>query len=464
MILRWTPRLICTLAPSLLFVCSCSEELKTARCSFNDKLSKSLPRVNATRLWASVVEMAQIGGFEGPEDSRGVRREALTDADQEGRHLLDSWAAELGLRRSVDEVGNTFYRWQSGAGRPAAAAIAFGSHLDSQPAGGRFDGSFGVLAGLEVLRTLREHGIETDLDLELVNWCNEEGSRFGPPMMGSGVATGQLHLRAALAAQARDEPDLTFGAELQRLGLAGEEKADVASRLWDGYLEAHIEQGPKLESLGVQVGTVVGGQGQRTFTVHVQGFEGHSGTVPMDQRQDALVCASAMVLEVRRIGLAVEVLSTVGSLQVSPGSFNTIPGSVAFSVDLRSPNSTALEVAETEMRKAFAGLAAKERCSAPLVNRSKARSPVMFHDSVLSHVRSAAESLGFPAPDLWSGAGHDACYVAERVPSAMIFVPCARGISHNPREFASEDDLAAGADVLLGAVIRLAGLAGHCEA
>mmetsp|Transcript_114782 Transcript_114782/g.366095 ORF Transcript_114782/g.366095 Transcript_114782/m.366095 type:complete len:699 (+) Transcript_114782:82-2178(+) len=407
-------------------------------------------RVNASRLWASVEAMAAIGGFKAPDGSHGVRREALTVADINARKLLDSWAAELGLKREVDGLGNTYYR-RPGR-RPHGGTLAFGSHLDSQPAGGRFDGTYGVLAGLELLRVLQDHGISTDLNLELVNWCNEEGSRFSPPMMGSGTVMGEIPVKAALETRARGQPGVTFGSELQRHGLSGKAPAGPLARNWVAYLEPHIEQGPMLEQKKVQVGVVLGGIGQRTFTVEVDGVAGHSGTVPHHLRRDALVCASDMVLRARDVGEAHGVLVTVGSLDVRPGSFNTIPDGVTFSVDMRSANPT--DGAEAALREAFAGAAKRRGCGPPRVHRTKARPPVAFDSFLRGQLHQAAQSLGLKAPELWSGAGHDACYVQNRVPSAMIFVPCAGGISHNPAESALPEDLAAGADVLLNAVLR----------
>ncbi|CAK0825820.1 unnamed protein product [Prorocentrum cordatum] len=411
-------------------------------------------RSNSSRMWQSITTMASLGLFEGPEGSQGVSREALTDIDVSSRRLLDSWAKQLRLHRDVDVVGNTYYR-RPGR-KPGSGVVAFGSHLDTQPEGGRFDGSYGVLAGLEVLRVLDESGIETDADLELVNWSNEEGCRFSPPMMGSGVATGQLSVEAARSSTARNDPATTFGSELQRHALVGTAVADVKSRSWTSYFEAHIEQGPTLYDSGVPVGVVIGGQGQRLFTVHVSGFEGHSGTVPMDKRQDALVCASAMVIEVRNIGISYTVLTTVGSFSVSPGSFNTIPGRVTFSIDMRSPNTTAMDLAEEKIRRRFASIAALENCPETAITRTKSRNPIEFDPQLSARLHDAASTLGLQASSLWSGAGHDACYVAEKVPAAMLFAPCKDGISHNPRESATPADLALGVDVLLRAVLGTA--------
>ncbi len=393
------------------------------------------------------MEMARIGATE----KGGSCRLALTDLDREGRDLFVRWCEAAGCTVSVDAMGNIFAR------RPGRdddlAPVMTGSHLDTQPTGGRFDGVYGVLAGLEVIRTLNDHGIETEAPVEVVVWTNEEGARFAPAMIGSGVFAGVFELDTAYGLS--DGEGRTLGAELERIGYKGE--AACGGRPVGAYFEAHIEQGPILEAEGQAVGVVTGAQAQRWFDVSVRGRESHAGTTPMDRRRDALGGAAKLITEVERIATArpPHAVSTVGHMQVAPNSRNTIPGSVFFTVDLRHPEDEALLAMAGELRAACARvgaeggleIAAEEMTYMP---------PVVFDPECVAAVRRGAGALGYGHRDIVSGAGHDACYINRVAPTAMIFVPCKDGISHNEVESAEPDDLAAGCNVLLHAVLERA--------
>ena len=404
-------------------------------------------KINGDRLWASLMELAEIGATE----KGGVCRLALTDLDREGRDLFVRWCEEAGCSVSVDQVGNIFARR---VGRnPDRAPIMTGSHLDSQPTGGKFDGAYGVLAGLELIRTLNDYGYETDAPVEVVAWTNEEGSRFAPAMMASGAFGGAFDLDFVLS---RTDPDgKMFGEELARIGYAGKEP--VGEHPVGAYLEAHIEQGPILEAEKKTVGVVTGAQGQRWYEVTVTGMEAHAGPTPMPRRRDALVGASRMVDAVNRIGLANQpnACSTVGMLEVSPNSRNTIPGRVLFTVDFRHPVEETLTVMDAELKEACASIADESGLELDL--RQIWHFPATpFDPRCVAAVREAAVEGGFAHMDIVSGAGHDACYVARVAPTGMIFVPCEDGISHNEIEHAEPDDLAAGCQTLLDAMVRLA--------
>ena len=405
-------------------------------------------KIDGDRLWESLMELARIGATE----KGGVCRLALTDLDREGRDLFVRWCKEAGCAVQVDQVGNIFARR---AGRnPGLAPIMTGSHLDSQPTGGKFDGAYGVLAGLELVRTLNDYGYETEAPIEVVAWTNEEGSRFAPAMMASGAFSGALDLDFVLS---RTDPDgKTFGEELVRIGYAGEEP--VGRRKVGAYLEAHIEQGPILEAEKKTVGVVTGAQGQRWYEITVTGQEAHAGPTPMPRRRDALVGAARMVDAVNRIGLGhpPHACATVGMLQVSPNSRNTIPGTVFFTVDFRHPVEDTLTQMDAELRAACESTA--EEIGLALDLRQIWHFPAIpFDPRCVDAVREAAAAGGFPHMDIVSGAGHDACYVARVAPTGMVFVPCEDGISHNEIENATPEDLAAGCQTLLDAMVRLAG-------
>jgi beta-ureidopropionase / N-carbamoyl-L-amino-acid hydrolase len=405
-------------------------------------------RVNGERLWASLMELAMIGAT----PKGGVCRLAASDLDGEARRLFIRWCEAAGCAVTVDRVGNIFAR------RPGRNAdlppIVTGSHLDTQPTGGKFDGAYGVMAGLEIVRTLNDLGYETEASIEVVAWTNEEGSRFSPAMTGSGVFAGVFDLAYGLG-----RPDnvsgVTLGAELRRIGFAG--PAPVIGRPVGAYFEAHIEQGPILEANGNTIGVVTGAQGQRWYEVIVTGEEAHAGTTPMPRRRDALVGAARMIDAVNRIGQAYAPLarSTVGFVQVSPNSRNTIPGRVLFTVDFRHPEDAVLTWMDRDLRAACAAAASAAQVEAR-VDEFWYFPPTPFTPSLIGAVRDAANTLGYAQQDIVSGAGHDAVYMARVAPSAMVFVPSPGGISHNEIEDATPGDLAAGCNVLLNALLETA--------
>ena len=405
--------------------------------------------VNGERLWASLTELARIGATE----KGGVCRLAASDLDAEARRLFIRWCEEAGCAVTVDRVGNIFAR-RPGK-NPALAPVVAGSHLDTQPTGGKFDGAYGVMAGLEVVRTLNDLAYETEAPLEIVAWTNEEGSRFSPAMVGSGAFTGVFTVDEALATRDNNAPELTLGGELRRIGFAGE--APVGDHPVAAYFEAHIEQGPILEAAGLPIGVVTGAQGQRWYEVTVTGQEAHAGPTPMPRRRDALVGAARMIDAVNRIGHAHApyACATVGFVQSSPNSRNTIPGHVFFTVDFRHPDNDVLTAMDTELRAACAGAAATQQLDVE-VKEFWYFPPTPFDQRMVAAVREAAKAQSLPHQDIISGAGHDAVYMARVAPTAMIFVPCVGGISHNEIEDAKPDDLTAGCAVLLNAILETA--------
>jgi N-carbamoyl-L-amino-acid hydrolase len=404
-------------------------------------------RVDGQRLWDSLMEMAQIGATE----KGGVCRLALTDLDKQSRDLFISWCENAGCRVAVDPVGNIFAR-RPGRDNTLPPIVA-GSHLDSQPTGGKFDGAYGVLAGLEVLRTLNDGAVETEAPVEIVAWTNEEGSRFAPAMMGSGAFAGLFPVEEILATT--DVDGKTFGAELERIGYKGEPfgKPNVGA-----YFEAHIEQGPILEAEERTIGVVTGAQGQRWYEVTLTGMEAHAGPTPMARRRDALVGAADVVRAVNRIGhdFQPDACATVGMLQVHPNSRNVIPGQVFLTVDFRHPDDERLAAMDATLREAVAEIA--DRCKLELdIKQILDFAATPFDPDCVAAVRKGAERFGYSHRDIVSGAGHDAVYVAKIAPAGMIFVPCEGGISHNEIENATPEDLAAGCQVLLHAVLEKAG-------
>jgi N-carbamoyl-L-amino-acid hydrolase len=401
---------------------------------------------NQQRLWDSLMAIAQIGAT----DKGGSRRLALTDLDREARDLFVGWCEEAGCTVSVDAIGNIFAR-RAGTDSSLPPVLA-GSHLDTQPNGGKFDGVFGVLAALEAVRALNDHAIKTKRSIEIVDWTNEEGSRFAPAMIASGVFGGAFELDYALART--DVGGKTMADELVRIGYAGE--TTVGGRPLAAYLEAHIEQGPILEAEAKTIGVVQGAQAQRWFEVTLTGQDAHAGTTPMARRRDALVSAASIVTEVNRIGRSVvDGRATVGMLQASPNSRNTIPGTCFLTVDMRHPDEDVLLGMTTELREFAAGIAAENGVEIDLREIWHAP-PVVFDRHCVEAVQASVAEAGFAHMPIASGAGHDACYVARVAPAAMIFVPCVDGISHNELESATPEDLAAGAEVLVRALIRLA--------
>jgi N-carbamoyl-L-amino-acid hydrolase len=410
-------------------------------------------RINADRLWDSLMELARIGAT----PKGGVKRLTLTEEDRGARDLFARWARETGLAVEVDAIGNIFAR-RAGADA-ALPPVAMGSHLDSQPSGGKFDGAYGVMAGLEVLRTLNEAGVATRAPLEVVSWTNEEGSRYTPVMMGSGVFANVFTLEHARVQ--KDIEDVTVGDALQAIGYAG----GARPHRLGAYFEAHIEQGPVLENEMKTIGVVQGALGQRWYDVTVTGQDAHAGPTPMDLRRDALIGASRFVLEVNRIARSFPdyARGTVGFLQVKPNSRNVIPGEVRTSVDFRNARASTLDGMCAELERAARAIEAECRVRIEL-RESVYFAPCEFDAGLVASVREAAGALGYSHRDIVSGAGHDAVYIARVAPTAMIFIPCEGGISHNEVESATPADLAAGCNVLLHAALRKAGIAGAARA
>lgn len=408
--------------------------------------------IDGERLWQSLMDLAQIGAT----PKGGVCRIALTDQDKLGRDLVVQWFKEAGLTVRTDAVGNVFGRR---AGTDALArAVATGSHIDTQPTGGKFDGNYGVMAGLEVVRTLNAHGIQTCAPIEVAFWTNEEGTRFTPVMMGSGAFAGVF---GAEDIQARTDADgLTVGGELQRIGYLGDVACgEVPGGAFAAYFEAHIEQGPVLEAYDKPVGIVSGALGQQWYDVVVTGMDAHAGPTPMELRHDAMLAAARMIDVVNRIAMdeAPHGRGTVGSVQVLPNSRNVIPGQVKFTVDFRNLSQAGLDRMDAAMHREFALLAQQCQCVVEIEQVVKFE-PCIFHPDCVSSVRKAADALGLQHMEVVSGAGHDAVYVNQVAPTAMIFVPCKDGISHNEIEDAKPAHLAAGCNVLLHAMLAHAGM------
>lgn len=404
-------------------------------------------RIDADRLWQSLMEMARIGAT----PKGGVCRLALTDLDRQGRDLFAQWAKSVGCTVEIDRVGNMFAR-RPGK-RADLPAVMTGSHLDTQPTGGRFDGVYGVLAGLEVLRTLVDAKIETDRAIEVAVWTNEEGSRFSPAMMGSGVYAG-VFAQDEVDAK-RDIDGVSFAQALDRIGYRGQ--APVGRRATAAYFEAHIEQGPILEAEKKTIGIVTGAQGQRWYEVTVVGQEAHAGPTPMRRRKDALVGAARMIEAVNAIGLEFQpyACATVGFIQSSPNSRNTIPGRVFFTVDFRHPDDARLSGMDAALKERCTAIAAAAGLELEIKDFWYFP-PTPFAPVLVDAVRQGAAMFDYPAMEIVSGAGHDAVYMARVAPTAMIFVPCVDGISHNEVEDAKPEDLAAGCNVLLHAILDAA--------
>ena len=410
-------------------------------------------RINTERLWASLMEMAEIGATA----AGGSCRLALTEEDRAGRDLFKRWCEDAGCTVAVDQVGNMYATRDgtAGAGNDAARLpVATGSHLDTQPKGGRFDGVFGVLAGLEVMRTLNDHGIRTQAPIEVINWTNEEGSRFAPAMLASGVFAGLFDKQYAF--DRTDENGVRFDEALRQIGYAGD--LEPGERKYKALFEAHIEQGPILERHDHTIGVVTGGQGQRWYDVTITGRDSHTGTTPMDARRDALAAAAVLIQAVEQIAFDhTPGVATVGALTVSPNSRNTIPGQVELTIDIRHPDDAALSLMADAVAQAREAIMAARSVEIAL-DEIWYSPPTPFDPDCIGAVRNATEVLGYPHQDMVSGAGHDAIQVASVAPTAMIFVPCADGLSHNEAESATPADLAAGCNVLLHAMLERAGV------
>lgn len=404
--------------------------------------------IDRERLWASLMEMAQIGATA----RGGVCRLALSEADGKGRDLFSRWCQEAGLQVRADGIGNLFARRV--ADQPDHAPVLVGSHLDTQPTGGRFDGAYGVLAALEVVRTLNDLKITTFKPVEIVSWTNEEGARFTPAMLGSAVFTGMIELEQALSAT--DAEGITAGAALDAIGYRG---ACAAGGIpIDTYFEAHIEQGPVLEKSGMPIGVVTGGQGIRWLDVKVLGHGAHAGTTPMEFRRDALFASAEMIQKLEQMArdFAPRGLVTVGQIAIPNSSRNTIPAQVSFTADLRHHEDDVIDAMEQAMRVELDRIARSRGVAAEIGVYWK--SPVTpFDGGCVAAVEAAVSALGYRHQQIVSGAGHDAINMARYCPSSMIFIPCVNGLSHNEAEAALPEHVAQGADVLLNAVLARAG-------
>ena len=404
-------------------------------------------RINGDRLWKSLMELARIGATE----KGGVCRLTLTDLDKQGRDLVIGWAREAGMSVVIDKIGNGFMR------RPgrnnALPPIMTGSHIDTQPTGGKFDGNYGVLAGIEVVRTLNDLGIETEAPIEVAFWTNEEGSRFVPVMMGSGVFAKAFTLEHAYAAT--DTEGKTVKGELERIGYIGDQ--EPGDHPIGAYFETHIEQGPVLEDNDVTIGVVSGVLGIRWFDCTVTGMEAHAGPTPMALRKDAMLAATRIMQDVVAAAHRhpPHGRGTVGMVQVFPNSRNVIPGRVKFSIDLRNSTDALVDQMADEV-KAFAAKVAQEHGVDVKIEMVSSYSAIAFHDDCVDAVGRAAKNLGYSHMPAVSGAGHDAVYMAKLAPSGMIFIPCKDGISHNEIEDAKPEHITAGCNVLLHAMLERA--------
>jgi N-carbamoyl-L-amino-acid hydrolase len=408
-------------------------------------------RVNGDRLWSRLMKMAEIGAT----THGGCNRQALTDADMAGRQLLSQWAQAAGCKVRVDAVGNLFVR-RAGSD-DALPVVMTGSHLDTQPTGGKFDGVYGVLAGLEVIESLNDHAMTTAHPIELSVWCNEEGSRFPMAMMGSAVWSGRLPLDTAHGLA--DRAGVSVRHELERAGIATQ--APLSRQAVKASFEVHIEQGPVLEQKAKTIGVVTGVQHMSRHEVVVEGQEAHAGPTPMDMRRDPIrVLADllpALYAAAEQRGRDARI--TFGFIETLPGSPNTVPGRLRFTVDVRHPDAQQYAALREEVNRLVQ--AALQRHSLKGQIRCVWEAPgVSFDHQCIAAVRSATDALGFASLEMVSGAGHDSCNVAAVVPTAMVFVPCAGGLSHNEAESALPGDLEAGANVLLHAMLSMAAAAG----
>ncbi len=403
-------------------------------------------RINGQRLWQSLMDMAQIGATR----KGGCNRQTLTDEDKQGRDLFIDWCREIGCDVTIDAIGNLFAR-RAGS-NDSLPPILTGSHLDTQPTGGKFDGVYGVLAGLEVLRTLEENQIRTQSPLEVAVWTNEEGSRFAPALLGSGVWSGAFEIEDAYAIT--DKSGKSVGTELERIGYKGE--AEARARPLQAAFEVHIEQGPILEKENLQIGVLTGIQGLRWYDLTIEGEACHAGPTPMQSRRDPFMAAAPIIAGCYDIAAQYEPWgrATIGDIKAEPGSRNTVPERLILNIDLRHPDADVLDA----MDRSFKELVERECTSRSLEHQVSEcwHMPVTrFDTKCVDAVRSATEKLGYSHMEMVSGAGHDSLYIASVAPTSMIFVPCENGISHNEIENAKLEDLEAGCNVLLQAILEI---------
>ena len=404
-------------------------------------------KINGDRLWDMLMEMARIG----PGIAGGNNRQTLTDEDGEGRILFRKWCIDAGLTMGLDQMGNMFMRREGTD--PDALPVYVGSHLDTQPTGGKYDGVLGVLAGLEIVRTLNDLDLKTRRPIVVTNWTNEEGTRFAPAMLASGVFAG-MH-EQDWAYERKDAEGKTFGDELKRIGWRGEEA--VGERKMHAFFELHIEQGPILEAEGKDIGVVTHGQGLSWTQVTITGKESHTGSTPMPMRRNAGLGMARVLELVDEIAWShkPDAVGAAGHIDVYPNSRNVIPGKVVFTVDLRSPK---LAVIEDMVKRLKQG--AQKICDEMGLGVEFEQvggfDPITFDETCVNAVRNAAERLGYSHRDLISGAGHDACWINRVAPTAMVMCPCVDGLSHNEAEDISPEWAKAGADVLFHAVVETA--------
>ena len=404
-------------------------------------------KVNGDRLWESLMEMAKIG----PGVAGGNNRQTLTDADAEGRALFQKWCEQAGMTMGVDSMGNMFARREGED--PDALPVYVGSHLDTQPTGGKYDGVLGVLGGLELVRTLNDLGVKTKRPIVVTNWTNEEGTRFAPAMLASGVFAG-MHTEE-WAKDREDAEGKKFGDELRRIGWEGDEP--VGARKMHAMFELHIEQGPILEAEGKEIGVVTHGQGLSWTQVTVTGKESHTGSTPMPMRKNAGLGMARMLELVDEIAWSHKphAVGAAGHIDVYPNSRNVIPGKVVFTVDFRSPDLAVIEDMEQRFAEGAKKIAEEMGLGVEL-EKVGGFDPVTFDEGCVNAVRNAAERLGYSHMDIISGAGHDACWINRVAPTAMVMCPCVDGLSHNEAEEISKEWATAGADVLMHAVVETA--------
>ncbi len=407
-------------------------------------------RINSARLWDTLMEMAKIG----PGIAGGNNRQTLTDADSEGRHLFRRWCEAAGLTMGVDTMGNMFARREGTD--PDALPVYMGSHLDTQPTGGKYDGVLGVLGGLEVMRTLNDLGIRTRHPIVVTNWTNEEGTRYAPAMLASGVFAG-IHTQD-FAYDRTDAEGKKFGDELKRIGWVGDEP--VGARKMHAMFELHIEQGPILEIEGKDIGVVTHGQGLWWLQVTLTGKEAHTGSTPMNMRVNAGLGMARIIELVHKIAMEAQpdAVGAVGQANVYPNSRNVIPGKAVFTVDFRSPDRAKLDAMRARLEAEAPGIA-KELGLGIAIEPVGHFDPVTFDPELVKTVRAAAEKLGYSHMNIVSGAGHDACWINRVAPTVMVMCPCVDGLSHNEAEEISPDWAAKGTDVLFHAVLATAGVA-----
>ncbi|TPJ32468.1 Zn-dependent hydrolase [Mesorhizobium sp. B2-8-3] len=406
-------------------------------------------RINSDRLWDSIMEMAKIG----PGIAGGNNRQTVTDEDGEGRHLFKRWCDAAGLEMGVDEMGTMFARREGSD--PSLPPVYVGSHLDTQPTGGKYDGVLGVLGGLEVVRSLNDLGIKTRHPIVVTNWTNEEGARFAPAMMASGVFAGVLD--QADVYQHVDKDGKKFGEELERIGWKGTEK--VGDRKIHAFFELHIEQGPILEDEGIDIGVVTHGQGLKWLQVTLTGKEAHTGSTPMPKRRNAGLGMARVIELVHEIAMDYQpdAVGAVGHMQAYPNSRNIIAGRTVFTIDIRSPEKEVLDAMDGRIREGIDTI-----CDALDIQYKIEQvghfDPVTFDKNCVKAIRDAADRLGYSHRNIVSGAGHDACWINRVAPTAMVMCPCVDGLSHNEAEEITKEWASAGADVLFHAVVETAGI------